>query len=95
MAGLVGAIMILGSQFRFTDGALTAPQYTWSGVLAALLAGGEPLGTVVAAVLFAALQTGGFAMERSVEIPRVLTMVLESIIILFLSMRGAIWRRGR
>jgi len=95
LAGLVGAIMILGSQFRFTDGALTAPQYTWSGVLAALLAGGEPLGTVIAAVLFAALQTGGFAMERSVEIPRVLTMVLESIIILFLSMRGAIWRRGR
>jgi simple sugar transport system permease protein len=93
MAGLVGAIMVLGSQFRFTDGALTAPQYTWSGTLAALLAGGAPLGSVVAAILFAALQTGGFAMERSVEIPRVLTMVLESIIILFLSMRGAIWRR--
>jgi len=95
LAGLVGAIMILGSQFRFTDGALTAPQYTWSGMLAALLAGGEPLGSVIAAVLFAALQTGGFAMERSVEIPRVLTMVLESIVILFLSMRGAIWNRTR
>jgi simple sugar transport system permease protein len=95
MAGLVGAIMVLGSQYRFTDGALTAPQYTWSGTLAALLAGGGPLGSIVAAILFAALQTGGFAMERSVEIPRVLTMVLESIIILFLSMRGAIWRRGR
>jgi ABC-type uncharacterized transport system permease subunit len=95
LAGLVGAIMILGSQFRFTDGALTAPQYTWSGMLAALLAGGEPLGSVIAAILFAALQTGGFAMERSVEIPRVLTMVLESIIILFLSMRGAIWSRTR
>jgi simple sugar transport system permease protein len=94
MAGLVGAIMVLGSQFRFTDGALTAPQYTWSGTLAALLAGGSPLGSVIAAILFAALQTGGFAMERSVEIPRVLTMVLESIIILFLSMRGAIWRRS-
>lgn len=93
MAGLVGAIMILGSQFRFTDGALTAPQYTWSGMLAALLAGGEPLGAVIAAILFAALQTGGFAMERSVDIPRVLTMVLESVIILFLSMRGAIWKR--
>jgi simple sugar transport system permease protein len=95
LAGLVGAIMILGSQYRFTDGALTAPQYTWSGMLAALLAGGEPLGCVIAAILFAALQTGGFAMERSVEIPRVLTMVLESIIILFLSMRGAIWSRTR
>ena len=95
MAGLVGAIMVLGSQYRFTDGALTAPQYSWSGTLAALLAGGEPLGAIITALLFAALQTGGFAMERSVEIPRVLTMVLESIIILFLSMRGAIWRRSQ
>ncbi len=92
LAGLVGAIMVLGSQYRFTDGALTAPQYSWSGTLAALLAGGEPLGAVVAAILFAALQTGGFAMERSVEIPRVLTMVLESMVILFLAMRGATWR---
>jgi simple sugar transport system permease protein len=94
IAGLVGAIMVLGSQFRYTDGALTAPQYSWSGTLAALLAGGEPVGSVIAAVLFAALQTGGFAMERSVEIPRVLTMVLQSVIILFLAMRGAIWKRS-
>jgi simple sugar transport system permease protein len=94
VAGLVGAIMVLGSQFRYTDGALTAPQYSWSGTLAALLAGGEPAGSVVTAVLFAALQTGGFAMERSVEIPRVLTMVLESVVILFLAMRGAIWKRS-
>jgi simple sugar transport system permease protein len=94
IAGLVGAIMVLGSQFRYTDGALTAPQYSWSGTLAALLAGGEPVGSVIAAVLFAALQTGGFAMERSVEIPRVLTMVLQSVVILFLAMRGAIWKRS-
>jgi ABC-type uncharacterized transport system permease subunit len=93
IAGLVGAIMVLGSQFRYTDGALTAPQYSWSGTLAALLAGGEPVGSVIAAILFAALQTGGFAMERSVEIPRVLTMVLQSVVILFLAMRGAIWKR--
>jgi ABC-type uncharacterized transport system permease subunit len=93
IAGLIGAIMVLGSQFRYTDGALTAPQYSWSGTLAALLAGGEPVGSVIAALLFAALQTGGFAMERSVEIPRVLTMVLQSVVILFLAMRGAIWKR--
>ncbi|MDP8986374.1 MAG: ABC transporter permease [Pseudomonadota bacterium] len=93
IAGLVGAIMVLGSQFRYTDGALTAPQYSWSGTLAALLAGGDPVGSVIAAILFAALQTGGFAMERSVEIPRVLTMVLQSVVILFLAMRGAIWKR--
>jgi simple sugar transport system permease protein len=94
VAGLVGAIMVLGSQFRYTDGALTAPQYSWSGTLAALLAGGEPVAAILAAMCFAALQTGGFAMERSVEIPRVLTMVLQSVIILFLAMRGAIWKRA-
>jgi simple sugar transport system permease protein len=93
LAGLVGAIMVLGAQYRFTDGALTAPQYSWSGTLAALLADGEPVGAIVASIFFAALQTGGFAMERSVEIPRVLTMVLESVIILFLSMRGVTRRR--
>jgi general nucleoside transport system permease protein len=92
IAGLVGAVMVLGSQFRYTDGALTAPQYSWSGTLAALLAGGEPIGSVIAAIAFAALQTGGFAMERSVEIPRVLTMVLQSVVILALAMRGAIWK---
>jgi ABC-type uncharacterized transport system permease subunit len=94
IAGLVGAILVLGSQYRFTDNALTAPQYGWSGMLAALLAGGEPVAAVVAGFLFAALQTGGFAMERSVQIPRVLTMVLESVIILFLSMRGGIRRKS-
>jgi simple sugar transport system permease protein len=94
IAGMVGAIMVLGSQFRYTDGALTAPQYSWSGTLAALLAGGEPVGAVFAGLAFAALQTGGFAMERSIEIPRVLTMVLQSVVILFLAMRGAIWKRS-
>ncbi|MEJ1965051.1 MAG: ABC transporter permease [Gammaproteobacteria bacterium] len=93
IAGLVGAVMVLGSQYRYTEGALTASQYSWSGTLAALLAGGEIVNAVIAALFFAALQTGGFAMERSVEIPRVLTMVLESVVILFLAMRGAIWRR--
>ncbi len=95
LAGMVGAILVLGDQFRFTDGALTAPQYSWSGTLAALLAGGEPVGAVVAGFLFAALQTGGFAMERATGIPRVLTIVLEAVIILFLSIGQAARRVAR
>ena len=94
LAGLVGAILVLGSQYRFTDGALLAPLYTWSGTLAALLAGGEPVGAILAGAFFAALQTGGFSMERTVGIPRVLTMVLEAVIILFLSMGGRLRARS-
>ena len=94
IAGLVGAIIVLGSQFRFQDGALTSPSYTWSGLMAALLAAGEPLGAIAAAVFFAALQTGGFAMQRETSIPRVLIMVLQAIIILFLAIRHGVGRRA-
>ena len=69
IAGLVGAIIVLGSQFRFIDGALLTPAYTWSGLMAALLASGEPVGAIVAGLFFAALQTGGFAMQRETSVP--------------------------
>ena len=84
---LVGAIVALGSQFRFIDDALLSPSYTWSGLMAALLVGGEPAGAILAGLFFSALQTGGFAMQREIAVPRVLTMVLQSIVILFLAMR--------
>jgi ABC-type uncharacterized transport system permease subunit len=94
VAGLVGAIIVLGSQFRFIDEALTTPAYTWSGLMAALLANGEPVGAIGAGLFFAALQTGGFAMQRETEIPRVLTLVLQSIVILFLAVRHGVGRRA-
>lgn len=92
IAGIVGAIIVLGSQFRFTDGALLTPAYTWSGLMAGLLAGGEPIGAICAGTFFAALQTGGFAMQRETSVPRVLTLVLQSIIILFLAVRHGMRR---
>jgi general nucleoside transport system permease protein len=94
IAGLVGAIVVLGSQFRFIDGALLTPSYTWSGLMAALLAGGEPAGAALAGLFFAALQTGGFAMQRETSVPRVLTIVLQAIVILFLAMRQGVGRRA-
>jgi simple sugar transport system permease protein len=94
IAGLVGAIVVLGGQFRFIDGALLTPAYTWSGLMAALLAGGEPVGAIAAGLFFAALQTGGFAMQRETSVPRVLTLVLQAIVILFLAMRHGFGKRS-
>jgi simple sugar transport system permease protein len=94
IAGLVGAIIVLGSHFRFIDGALLTPAYTWSGLMAALLASGEPVGTIAAALFFAALQTGGFAMQRETSVPRVLTLVLQATVILFLAMRRGLGPRN-
>jgi len=51
-AGLVGAIVVLGSQYRFIDGALLARSCTGSDPMAALLANGEPVGAILAGLLF-------------------------------------------
>ena len=93
LAGLVGALLILGQQYRFTDGALLAPGYTWSGLMAAVLAMASPIATVVTAAFFAALQVGGFSMERALGLPAVLTWVLQALIILCLAARPVLFRR--
>jgi ABC-type uncharacterized transport system permease subunit len=92
IAGLVGAIIVVGMQFRFIDMALTTPNYTWTGLMAALLAGGEPVGAVAAALFFSVLQIGGLGMERATSIPRELTSVLQAIIILLLAARSGLIR---
>lgn len=95
LAGLVGAVVVLGFPYRFIDGALITPQYTWIGLLAALLAAANPLGTLVAAVFFAALTSGGFAMERATQTPRELTAVLQAVLIIFLAAATGMLRKRR
>jgi simple sugar transport system permease protein len=78
---------VLSFPYRFVDGSLTAPGYTWTGLTAALLAAAAPLGTVIASFFFAVLAVGGLAMERTTEVPRELTQVLQAIVIVFLAAR--------
>ncbi len=85
LAGLVGAIEVLGVHHRFIDGALTQPLYAWTGLMAALLAGSAPLGVLAAGLLFAGLQTGGFGMERHAGVPRELARVVQALVILLLA----------
>nr|WP_225953562.1 ABC transporter permease [Kibdelosporangium phytohabitans] len=92
-AGLVGATVAMGFPYRFIDGALITPQYTWIGLLAALLARANPLGTLAAAVFFAALTSGGFAMERATQVPRELTAILQAVLILFLAATSGLLRK--
>jgi ABC-type uncharacterized transport system permease subunit len=95
IAGLVGATIVLGSHFRFINDGLTSPSYGPTGFMAALLAGGDPVGSILSGLFFAALQIGGFAMQRETEVPRVLTMVLQAVIILFLALRTGLARQAR
>ncbi len=87
VAGLVGALQVLGVHHRFIDGSLTQPLWAWTGLMVALLAGSRPLGVLAAGLFFAAVQTGGFGMERATEVPRELSRVLQALIILFIAAR--------
>jgi simple sugar transport system permease protein len=87
IAGIVGAIEVLGVYERYIDDALTSPLYAWVGLMTALLSGSNPLGVLVAGLFFSAVQTGGFALERATEVPRELSRVLQALIILLVAAR--------
>ncbi len=84
-AGLAGSVEVLGTQYRFIDQALSAPGYAWSGIMATLLAGSNPIGTLIAAILLAALQTGGMGMERNTDVPLEVSSIIQAVLILFVS----------
>ena len=86
-AGLAGAVEVLGTQYRYIEGSLTTPGYAWSGIMATLLAGSHPIGTAAAAILIAALQTGGMGMERNTEVPLEVSEIIQAALILFVSAR--------
>ncbi|MGE5703710.1 MAG: ABC transporter permease [Clostridia bacterium] len=85
LTGLAGTVEVLGMQYRYIDGALTVPGYAWTGLMAALLANSHPIGTAVAAILLAALQTGAMGMERNTEVPLEVSGVIQAVLILFIS----------
>lgn len=85
IAGLAGTVEVLGSQYRYVEGSLTVPGYAWTGLMAALLANSNPLGTAAAAILLAALQTGAMGMERNTEVPLEIASVIQGVLILFVT----------
>ena len=85
LAGSIGAVQVLGAHYRYIDGSLTQPLYAWIGIMVALLAGSRPLGVLAAGLFFAAVQTGGFGMERATDVPRELSQVLQALIILLIA----------
>ncbi len=87
MAGLGGAFEALGSKGRYIDQMIFSTGFAWSGMVAALLANFNPIGTAVASILLAGLSTGGSAMQRSTIIPVEVCNMIEGIITLLMSVR--------
>jgi simple sugar transport system permease protein len=88
IAGISGAMQVLGVSYRLIDTALTLPGYFWTGVMAAILSNNNPVGVVIASLFFSAVQTGAAGMERATEIPFELSNVVQAIMILLIAVRS-------
>lgn len=94
IAGLVGAVAVLGEHHRYIDGMLVKPLYAWTGIMAVLLGGAGIPGLLLAGTFFAGLTTGAMGMERAAQVPREIARVIVACIVLFIAATG-VARLGR
>lgn len=95
LAGIGGAVQVMGSQHQYNIG-FTQPQWGFTGVTVALLARLEPVGVVVAALLYALLQEGAQLMEDNTNVNHNIILVVQGLIILFVTVQVTLsWRRRR
>lgn len=83
LAGLGGAVQILGSEYAMTTG--IGGSFGFDAITVALLGRATPVGTVFAALLFGALRAGGRTMQSSTETPLDLVLVIQALIVLFIA----------
>jgi simple sugar transport system permease protein len=83
LAGLGGAVQILGSEYAMTSG--IGGSFGFDAITVALLGRGTPIGTIFAALLFGALRAGGLTMQASTETPLDLVLVIQALVVLFIA----------
>ncbi|MEP6781212.1 MAG: ABC transporter permease [Gemmatimonadaceae bacterium] len=80
IAGIAGASELTGVTYSLYEN--ISPGYGYTAIAVALLARLHPLGVLVTALLFGALEAGAAAMQRDAGVPSVLVSVVEALLIL-------------
>jgi simple sugar transport system permease protein len=81
-AGLAGAVEVVGVHHRALEDISSG--YGFSGIVAALFGRLHPLGIIPASVLFGALILGADMMQRAINIPSAIVLVIQGLVILFI-----------
>jgi len=82
LAGIAGAVEILGVQVRLGPDFMTGVAFT--GIVVALLGQNRPGGVVQAGVFIAALFNGADSMQRATATPSVIVYVVQALVVIFL-----------
>lgn len=94
IAGIAGAIEVLGVQYRLIDG--FSSSLGFDGLAVALLGSLEPLGAVIVAIYFGAISSGTVALQTSLSIPAALALIMTGLPIIFLAgIHGYRFLKGR
>ena len=80
-AGLAGAVEVTGVHHRMIEG--LSGGYGFSGIVAALFGKLHPLGAIPASIIFGGLLVGADKMQRTVQVPNALIVVLNGLVVLF------------
>lgn len=95
ISGLVGTHLVVGETYRFVDGDLVLTGFAWTGLMVALLARNRPFAIAAAGLFFAAVQVGGLSMQRNIDVPWQLSLVLQAVIIVLLAAQLSFRKRHR
>jgi simple sugar transport system permease protein len=99
LAGLAGAHLSLGLLKQLTLN--LSPGIGFEGIVVALLARNDPKAVPVAGLFYAYLRTGAQIMERSADVTREVVLVIQAVIILFVTAERVLplvqqwWQRRR
>lgn len=83
LAGLAGSAQVLGTQPALTSN--VAASFGFDAITVALLGRSRPLGIVLAAILFGALNASGPALQVQAGLPIDVVLVVQSLIVLFIA----------
>ena len=81
LAGLAGACVVLGMQFRLSDA--LSPGYGYDAIAMVFVGRGSPLGVLLAGSFFGGLRTGAEATELTLGVPQSIAMVVQSLALVF------------
>ena len=83
LAGLAGASEVLGVTHRMFDQVSSGSGFGFTGIAVALLGRKNPVGILLAALLFGALSAGTGTMQLFANVPDKIVMILQALIIFF------------
>lgn len=92
-AGLAGILQVMGPESRLTGN--ISPGFGFTAIIVALVARTRPVGVLMAAVLIGALTLGGDVIQRTQQVPRVLTIVIQALFVLLILVADKVARRSR